>query len=47
MNGPADVEQARPLYAVIDHRQDGARRIVGEYVDPIVATAAADLLRAE
>ena len=33
------------LYAVVDHRHDGRRRIVGEYVDPSVARAAGELLR--
>jgi len=33
------------LCAVVDHRHDGRRRIVGEYVDPSVARAAGELLR--
>lgn len=36
----------RPLYAVVDHRRDGQRRVVGEYVDPDLARAAAALLNA-
>jgi hypothetical protein len=35
-----------PIYAIVDHRQDGRPRIVAEYVDPDLAAAAADLLRA-
>jgi hypothetical protein len=34
-----------PVYALIDHRQDGRRRIVGEFIDPGAAAAAAKLLR--
>ena len=34
-----------PLYAVIDRRQDGQRRIVSEHVHPAIAAAAAELLR--
>jgi hypothetical protein len=37
---------APALYAVVDRRQDGTRRIVGEYVDPRAAAAAAEQLRA-
>ena len=36
---------ATPIYAVVDHRQDGRPRIVGEYVDPQVARIVADYLR--
>ena len=40
-------EDASPrLYAVVDHRTDGRPRIVGEFVDPRDACAAAELLRA-
>ena len=42
MNAPEQV----PLYAIVDHRQDGRQRIVAEFVDPTMAKAAADLLRA-
>jgi hypothetical protein len=37
---------APPVYAIVDHRQGGKPRIVGEYVDPLAATVAADLVRA-
>jgi hypothetical protein len=39
-------DRVPPIYAVADHRHDGRPRFVGEYVDPQVAQAAADLLRA-
>ena len=42
MNGPTSPP---PIYAVIDHRASGAPRIVGEYIDPLAARSAADLLR--
>ncbi len=34
-----------PIYAVVDRRTDGTLRIVSTFVDPDVATKAADLLR--
>jgi hypothetical protein len=39
-------DPSRPLYTVVDRRRDGQRRIVGEYVDPELAHAAAALLNA-
>lgn len=39
MNAPA-------LYAVVDFRYDGRPRVIGTFVDPDAAVAAADLLRA-
>jgi hypothetical protein len=36
---------APPLYAVIDRRRDGRRRIVSAHSDPHDARRAADLLR--
>lgn len=45
MNAP-DGQAIAPLYAIVDHRQDGRPRIVDTFVDPVAAVAAADLLRA-
>ena len=36
---------ALPIYAIIDRRRDGTRRVVGEFVDPGTAAAAAEQLR--
>lgn len=41
MNWP----DAAPLYAVVDRRADGRRRIVAEYRDPLDARTHADALR--
>ena len=41
MNTPAHA----PVYAVVSKRQDGHRRIVGEYAEPSEALGAAKLLR--
>jgi hypothetical protein len=35
-----------PLYALVDHRQDGRPRVIAQYIDPAIAELAADLLRA-
>lgn len=43
----AEADSVLPIYAVTDRRTDtGLTRIVAEFVDPQIATKAAELLRA-